>query len=246
VEFDYEETKWKHSGAPETTYQLAADHLEELQDHIEDILDEKAGDPCYDCFRSHFFVLEMKGIKVSTSLDEVTSTDPWEMLMKNHPNYDWEYMENSNNGELLIDVGFGFHPSGDQPLVGFWKADALRLGFDFGGYTQGTNHSVCTVSAIGGINAEMGKARRLTVHVGYRQSYNLAYEAIRGKMTRERTGFFSATHAYHQRDEHRRNVEGVKNAFIRSCQKSYGVRDEYRCRGTVRRLFSVLVDKVCA
>ena len=244
VEFDYEDTKWKHAGAQETTLILEANHLQGLQDHMEKILQENEGDPYYDCFQSYFFVLEMKGIKTSTSSDDAAWKDPWELLVENHPSFDWEYMENTENGELLIDVGFGFHPSGDVPVVGLWKTDALRLGFDYGGYAQGTRHTVCTIPAVGGIGAEMAKARRLRMHISYRQSYNLAYEAIRGRLTRERKGFFSAHLAYHQKESYQWMVKGVTDAFLRSCKKSYGVRDEYRCRATVRGILPALAAKV--
>lgn len=150
------------------------------------------------------------------------------------------------NGELLVDVGFGFHPSGGPAVVGFWKMDALRLGYDYGGCSQGTNHSTCTIPAVGGINAEMAKARRLHTHICYRQSYNLVYEVIRGKLTRARKGFFPAGSAYHQKDDYWRQVEGVTNAFMRSCTRSFGVRDEYRCRArSVKRLIPELMEKVC-
>lgn len=244
VDFSYEDTKWKHAGTPETTQVLAPEHLEQLQDHIDIILDEHRGDHYYDCFQSYFFVLEMKGIKVSTSSDDLKSKEPWISLVNNYPAFDWEYMENTDNGELLIDVGFGFHPSGEVPVVGFWHMETLRLGFNYGGYNQGTHHGVCTIPTVGGIQAEMSKARRLMIHIAYRQSYNLAYEAIRGKLTRERGAFFSAGSAYHQKSDYQKQVEGISAVFMRNITRSYGVRDEYRCRATTRRLFPVLINKV--
>lgn len=244
VGVSYEDTKWKHAGAQETTQILAPEHMESLQREMDAILLDHGGDPNYDCFRSYFFVLEIRGIKVPTSSDDVEAKDPWESLVRNYPAFDWEYMEDTENGELLIDIGIGFHPSEETDVVGFWDMDVLRLGFDYGGYNQGTSHSVSTVTCIGGIQAEMSRPRRLRTHIAYRQAYNLSYEVIRGKLTREQTGFFSAGSAYHQTDAYRRNVEGVINAFMRNASTSYGVRDEYRCRGTARRLIMLLVAKV--
>jgi len=245
VGLSYEDTKWRHVGAQETTQVLAHEHLEQLQDHIDAILEENHGDPSYDCFRSYFFVLEIRGIKVATSSDDLESKDPWDSLVRNYPAFDWEYMEDTENGELLIDLGFGFHPSKEAHVVGFWNVEMLHLGYGFGGYNQGITHSVCTIPSLGGIQAEMSKARRLRIHVAYRQSYNLAYEAIRGKLTRERNGFFSAESAYHLKDDYRTTIEGITGAFTRSINRSYGVRDEYRCRASIRRLFPVLILKVC-
>ena len=231
-------------GAQETTQPLSPEQLDELQDHIDNILQENTGNPSYDCFRSYFFVLDMRGIKVPTSSDNTASKAPWDSLVSNYPMLDWRYMEDPESGELLIDIGFGFHPPPDTPLVGFWRSDVLRLGFDYGGYAQGTNHSECTIPAIGGINAEMPKARRLRVHIAYRQAYNLAFETIRGKLTREGTGYFSAESAYHEKEDYAKNIRQMKEAFSRNCTRSYGVRDEYRCRVTAIRLLSSLVEKV--
>ena len=196
MESTYEDTKWKHVGTQETTLVLAPEHLDQLLVHIDAILDEKVGHANYDCFRSYFFVLEMRGVKVPTSSQDIGQKNPWDALVGNYPGFDWPYMENTDNGELLVDIGVGFHPSEEEAVVGFWHIDLLRLAFDYGGYNQGTTHSVSTVTCIGGIQAEMSKARRLKTHIAYRQAYNLSYEAIRGKLTRERKAFFTAESAY--------------------------------------------------
>lgn len=244
-DYTYEDAKWKHAGVQEVTQAMSAKELDELQDHMHAILEEHEGDESYDCFRSFFFVLEMRGVKTVTSSDNFWVDDPWKLLTTGYPGLDWDYMEDSKNGELLIDVGFGFHAKGDVPLVGFWKTDALQLSFDYGGYAHGVSHSTCTIPSIGGMTAEMAKARRLRVHVAYRQSYNLTYETVRGKAAREKDGFLTARSAYHQKDDYRTNVTGITNVCTRSCDRSYGVRDEYRCRAaTVRRLFRFMEQKV--
>jgi len=91
----------------------------------------------------------------------------------------------------------------------------------------------------------MAKARRLRIHIAYRQSYNLAYEVVRGKLTRERVAFLPPESAYHQKEDYTKTVDGMTSAFMRSHERSYGVRDEYRCRASVRQLFPALVEKVC-
>ena len=246
VGIDYEDTKWKHAGAQETTQVLATEHMEQLQLEMDTILREHKGDPNYDCFCSYFFVLEIRGIKVVTSSSDTDARDPWQLLVENYPVFDWAYMEDNEHGDLLIDIGFGFHPSGDTSMVGFWNMDVLRLAFDYGGYNQGTEHSVSTVTCIRGIQAEMSRARRLRIHIAYRQAYNLAYEVIRGRLTREQTGFFSAASAYHQDNAYRKNKEGLVGAFTRNMTTSYGVRDEYRCRASARWPIPLLVTKVRA
>lgn len=54
LDYSYDDTKWKHAGTMETTQPLTPDHLDELQDHIDQILQDNQGDPYHDCFQSYF------------------------------------------------------------------------------------------------------------------------------------------------------------------------------------------------
>jgi len=177
--FVYEDILFKHKEAKEQSIMVSPQHLEEILQNIHRTLEEKANWPNFSRFGSLFFVLQIVGIKVSTSLDEGWA-ELWEKLVRQHSNLDWKHMEDPNNGELLVDLGFGIHPPEDRKVVGFWDTDALRVGFDYGGYSQGTSHKVSTMPAIGGIHAEMGHSRRKLVHIAYRLTYNLVYEVLRG------------------------------------------------------------------
>ena len=130
-------------------------------------------------------------------------------------------------------------------MVGFWDVDALRAGFDYGGYTKGTTHGTSTVPVIGGIHAEMGSIRRKRTHIAYHLTYNLVYEVLRGQWTREKESFFHPRSAYEQDHKYKNGIRDLVEAYSRSMDKSYGVRDEYRCRaGSVKRLLPLLEDKV--
>jgi len=241
---ELEDVQFKFKGSEEKTLQIRGPHLTDLVANIHQILRNKQGSD-FDGYRSFFFVLDIRGIKASTSCDKNSSTDPWTTLLAQHPSLDWEYMESGENGELLIDIGVGFHPPAGSELVGFWSMDALQVGFEYGGYGTGTRHSVSTVSAIGGIHANMPKDRRLRTHILYRLAYNLSYEVLRGHKTRTKTGFFPARSAYMADKDFVDSVEAVVCAYERSLHKSYGVRDEYRCRASsARRLLPYLRNKV--
>jgi len=242
--FVYEDILFKHKGAKEQSIMVSPQHLEEILQNIHGTLKENASRPHFSRFGSLFFVLQIVGMKVSTSLDEGWA-ELWEKLVRQHSNLDWEYMENPANGELLVDLGFGVHPPEDRKVVGFWDIDALRVGFDYGGYSQGTSHKVSTMPAIGGIHAEMGYSRRKRTHIAYRLTYNLVYEVLRGRRTRLKEGFFPPSSAYNLDPKYKQDVKDVVEAYERNKEKSYGLRDEYRCRGsTVKRALPLLEDKV--
>jgi len=156
-------------------------------------------------------------------------------------------MADPENGELLLDLGFGIHPPEGSEVVGFWDVEVLRLGFDYGGYSQGAVHGVGTASAIGAIQAEMTVRRKKRTHISYRLAYNLSYEALRGQKTRHRECFFPFLSAYLQDKKYRDSVQGLITAYERCARKkkSFGVRDEYRCRASsVKRLLPHLKNKV--
>lgn len=240
----FEDILYKHRGSKEKSILVAAEHLDEILATIRKILREKADDESFNRFGSLFFVLQILGIKVSSSTDDGWA-GLWENLVRQHPSLAWEHMEDPENGELLVDLGVGIHPPEDAEVVGFWDVDAVRQGFDYGGYTQGTTHGVSTASAIGGIHAEMSSIRRKRTHIAYRLTYNLTYEILRGQKTRLKQGFFPVQPAYDQLPSYMDSVKGVVNAYDRNMKKSFGVRDEYRCRASsIKRLLPFLKDKV--
>lgn len=244
TDFNTEDMKFKHQGSWDKGLQVSSQHLDQILIKIHAILEEKRGDEAYDRFGSLFFVLQIMGIKISTSLDRNWET-LWDKLVGEHQALDWKYMEDEENGELLVDLGFGIHPPEGAQVVGFWDVEAIRAGYDYGSYSSGTTHGVSTISAIGGIHAEMGLSRRKRTHIAYRLTYNLAYEVLRGQKTRLKENFFPFVSAYQQDNKYKDAVDGVIKAFQRAMNKSYGSRDEYRCRASsIKQLLPLLMEKV--
>ena len=94
--------------------------------------------------------------------------------------FDWEYMTNRKEGELICNVGVTVQPSDDEePLVGLWRLDSLEASYGAGGYLSGNIHTINTLSMYRGLQAESPASRRRRTHISFRSSYNLAYEAIR-------------------------------------------------------------------
>ena len=235
---------YKYRGMKEKTLVLSPDQLDRLQDGIQRILEENKENEAYYRFGSFFFLLQVVGIKVPMSMDE-NWAGLWEKLVSQYQSFDWDYMQDPENGELLLDLGIGIHPPEDAQVVGFWDVEALRQGFNYGGYNQGTTHGVFTIPAIGGIHAEMGSTRRRRTHIAYRLAYNLVYEVLRSKQTRRKEAFLPARSAYNLDHDYRSTIDGVIGAYQRSMKKSFGVRDEYRCRAySIRAVLPVLRTKV--
>jgi hypothetical protein len=242
--WELDDIEFKNSGLKEKSLPISSSQLEKLQINIQDILDKNKDDSLYSRFRSYFFVLQVLGIKVSTSTDDDWAK-LWDKVVSEQPFLDWEYMEDVRNGELMVDLGFGIHPPENSGLVGFWDTEAIQQGFNYGGYNRGVTHTVSTTSAIGGIHAEMPSIRRKRTHIAYRLTYNLAYEVLRGQRTRLKESFFPPGSAYQVDRRYLDSIKGVVEAFDRNMHKSFGVRDEYRCRASsVKRLLPLLKDKV--
>lgn len=243
VGWSLEDTLYKYRGYKEKTIPISANQLDQVQKEIVNILRKNEDNESFTRYGSFFFVLQMLGIKLATSCDDSWET-LWDLLISQNRDLDWDYMESTENGELLVDIGFGFHPPADSQVVGFWDVDAIQLGFQYGGYASGVTHAVNTVSAIGGIHAEMTSDRRKRTHISHRLAYNLAYEIVRGGQTKKES-FFSPKSAFTVDDHYLRDVKGVIDAYQRNKYRELGVRDEYRCRASsVKRLLPHLKAKV--
>jgi len=156
---------------------LSPDQLDKLLVNIQLILARHPEKPLYSRFDSFFFIMQILGIKVSTSLDDEW-TDLWERFTNQNSAFNWEYIEDINNGELLVNLGFGIHPPEDSESAGFWDLNALGLGFSYRGYTSAVTHTINTVSAIGAIHAEMNSSQKKHSHITYQLTYNLHMKSL--------------------------------------------------------------------
>ena len=244
VNWSLRDIEYRHAGAQEKTFHIAPTQLDAVVKAIGEIINQNPQDKSFTRFGSFFFVMQILGIKLSTSVN--SDWDKlWENMVGQMGDLDWEHMEDTKNGELLVDIGFSFHPPEETQLIGFWDVDALQLGFNFGGYARGVTHGVNTLSAIGGIYAEMTSVRRKRTHIAHRLTYNLSYEILRGRRTRVKEGFFPPASAYEVNQKYRDDIKGVIDAYERNKFERFGVRDEWRCRAkTMKRLLPLLKDKV--
>ncbi|KAL4064649.1 hypothetical protein J3A83DRAFT_4376894 [Scleroderma citrinum] len=196
-------------------------------------------------YGSFFFVLECKGIKLWTKtflFQEEKS--PIHALLDAIPSLDWSYMVDRNNGELLVDLGIGIHPTCDEKMVGLWRLDALEASFGAGGFLQGNIHHTCTLGRYGGIQAEMSQERGRQVHVAFRSAYNLAYEVIRPNDNLPTFVMDKDAYALN-RDFMQECTQAINMYSGEAKQRSYVVRDEYRISGmAAEQVMSELSSRV--
>jgi hypothetical protein len=269
VNFTLDEMLTKSGARPGKVLPLNHADLSHLQKEMHRIVNGPDVTGNFAQFGSYFFLLDIKGIKLLTTTDDLDAYDPFQNLKAEFPALDWTYMINRTNGELMLDVGVSFHPPFDpceltdgqqatdpeaqgpwEPggpwgtLTGIWRREKLEMSYDTAGFNKGKSHSTCTFSDYGGVQAEMPRARAEQVHINFRQSYNLAYEVIRGTKSRERA-LFDPRDAYMLSETFRSSTQDLTNGFFSSVKKSYGVRDEFRVSGsTVLTLLPMIKTRV--
>lgn len=188
-----------------------------------------------DQFGSFFFVLEAKGIKALTKeiiSDEETVQNTMERVLGNLKeelhSLDINYMSNRTYGELFMDLGITYHPkSNNSPLVGLWRLDNLEASYGAGGYVLGNIHHHNTLSHYGGLQAEMSRRHADQVHVIFRSTYNLAYEATR--RTNNSRDMFQDADVFNLSEQYLKASHSLIKILKETApKKSYGVRDEFR------------------
>lgn len=189
-------------------------------------------------FGSFFFVVEGKGFKHRTS--SVVSAggwdgkSPWEKLVECWPVLDLQAMKDDSTSELLLDIGFGFHPrkSLAVPVVGALRLDYVEASYGAAGCLSGDIHQANTFHRYGGMQAEYSQERSRRSGVVHRSSYMLSYETIR---TRNNVPLFVADkEAYSLGDKYRSDVNRLCTLWTGSAStNSFGVRDETRVSGKV-------------
>ncbi|KAG1785186.1 uncharacterized protein HD556DRAFT_1250275 [Suillus plorans] len=180
-------------------------------------------------YGSFFFVLEGKGIKLWTKDGQDGRYDsPYEALKKNFTNLDWNYMMDRNHGELYLDIGISFNPTGQ--FVGLWRLDALQVSFQKGGFRKGITHHTNTLGRYGGIQAEMLLANARPNQICFRSAYQLCYEAIRPNNNQPKS--ISDRDGYHLTDGYLKECQWMHEIYSGGAsQRAYGCRDEYRMSG---------------
>jgi hypothetical protein len=177
--------------------------------------------------------MEAKGIKLHTNcVIGKDNINPYESLCQKFPYLDFEYMKKRENGQLVMDLGLGFHPIGDndKQLVCLWDVRKLEDSYKATGMCKGTIHHINTMRDYGGCQADMAQVRASLVQIYFRSTYGLYYEAIRRVQGGE-ISFCKDVDAYN-----------TNTTFMKSCgdyikmlnggkTKSYGARNEIRGSG---------------
>jgi hypothetical protein len=206
-------------------------HLARFQQVMQDIVDSDPDE--YDRYGSFFFVLDCRGIKDSTNIVVGHDGDPYEELCRKFPACDWEYMEKRKNGQLLMDLGMGFHPNPDDktPLVFLWDLKRVNQSYDTAGMNAGKVHHAGMMGRYGGRQAEMEQKRQAIVQLCFRSTYSLIYQPFRKSHAGE-INMCEDIDAYEVNSTYRSNLESHIMMMRGSLHKSFGAREEMRGSGT--------------
>ncbi|KAG2057203.1 hypothetical protein BDR06DRAFT_969416 [Suillus hirtellus] len=172
-------------------------------------------------YGSFFFVLEGKGIKLWTKDSQDGRYDmPYQALK--------DYMMDRNHGELYLDVGVSFNPTGQ--FVGLWRLDALKASFEKGGFRKGTTHHTSTLGHYGGIQAEMRQAHSRSSQICFRSAYQLCYKTIRPNNNEPK--FVSNRDAYNLTKGYLKECKWTQEIYSAGPSlHAYGCHDEYQISG---------------
>ena len=122
----------------------------------------------------HFWVslfvmdLEAKGIKQHTNC--VISEDdmnPYKSMCAKVNYLDFEYLKKRENGQLVMDIGLGFHPIGTngEPLVCLWVLEKTGQSYRAAGMQKGEVHYTNTMANFGGQQVEISQTRSSLVQI---------------------------------------------------------------------------------
>jgi hypothetical protein len=180
-------------------------------------------------------------IKGSKGISQAEGTNAESSLRKSFNRFqetfgglDFPYMEDRNNGELIIDIGVTIQPENTRPLVGLWRLDCLEASFGAAGFLTGNIHTLNTFSLYGGLQAESPDWRYKRTQVGFRNTYTLPYEATRQRDNSR--DLFKEKDVYQQNKTFQKELKDVRNVFQNKAPRnSYGVRDEFRVGASAMR-----------
>jgi hypothetical protein len=223
---------------------VQGNYLEKMQKAMRDIVASDLDE--YDRYGSFFFVLESRGIKDSTNILVGKGGDPHAELCRKFPDCDWEYMEKRENGQLLLDLGMGFHPVPEDktPLVFLWKLAEVNQSYDSAGMNVGKVHHAGMMGGYGGRQSEMEQKRSAIVQLCFRSRYSLNYQPFRHSQAGE-INVCEDIDAYEVNSTYRNSLESHMMMMRGSLRKSFGAREEIRGSGTsIRQVMEDAADLV--
>jgi len=239
--YTLQEWRWKsivnnRFPGKDTLIVIQGKDLDKLLNIMRRRTDEDLHEGDLDRFKSFFFCMEMKGSKGSTNIVIGEGGNPYKELCKKFPHCDWEYMEKRENGQLLVDIGMGFHPNPKDltPLVFLWDLEEVNNSYNAAGMNAGRMHHPGLLDRYGGKQAEMERTRMAIVQLCFRSTYSLTYQPFRRSVAGE-INFCEDIDAYEVNSKYRSCVDGHLKMMYGSMEKSFGVREEVRGSGTAVR-----------
>jgi len=159
--------------------------------------------------------------------------DPYAELLWKFPHCDWEYMEKRENGQLLMDLGMGFHPNPEDttPLVFLWDLKEVNQSYDTAGMNAGQVHHAGMMGRYGGRQSEMEQKRQAIVQLCFCSTYSLNYQPFRRSQAGE-INLGEDIDAYEVNSTYRNNLESHIMMMQWSKHKSFDAREEMRGSGT--------------
>ena len=219
-------------------------YLGRMQEVMREIVDSDPDE--YDRYGSFFFVIDCRGIKDSTNIVVEHGGDPYAELCRKFPDLDWEYMEKRENGQLILDLGMGFHPKPDDktPLVFLWDLMRVNRSYDAAGMNAGQIHHAGMMGRYGGRQSEMEQKRLAIVQFCFRSTYSLNYQPFRRSQVGE-INMCEDIDAYEVNSTYKNNLASHIMMMHGSCHKSFGAREEMRGSGTsIRQVMQDAADLV--
>jgi hypothetical protein len=234
--YTLDEWKWKaanharFSGANRTVV-LTAEQFHAMQRAMIDIIVSDPDD--LGIFGSHYLVIEAKGIKLHTNcVIGENDLNPYEVLCQKVPYLDFEHYKKRENGQMVMDLGFGFHLTGvdDTPLVCLWDLAKVAQSYGAAGMQKGTIHHTNTMAGYGGRQSEMTQVRSFLVQICFRSTYGLHYEPVR-RVRGGEISFCEDIDAYDTNAAFMKSCEDYIKMLNGGRSKSFGARDEVRGSG---------------
>lgn len=227
--YDIDTWKWK-SATPygfKKTVVLQQCQLSKLQEAMERRIRD---DPKLVHFGSFFFLMEAKGIKLHTMTMD-PSVDIVEVLKTKFPRIDFDTLSKRENGQVLMDIGLGYHPvdarpTEKEPMMCLWDLERIEKIFRSAGYNQGTIHHANTMAWFGGRQSEMRKDRAPLVQCPYRCVYCLFYEPFR-KYKGGQISFCDNWDAYYTNQAFSDSLDTYERIMEKAKKKSLGVGMRY-------------------
>lgn len=201
-------------------------------------------------FASFFFVMEAKGIKhQTTSVVGKGMPDPYTLLCQNISYLDFDKLQERENGQLLMDIGLGFHPNppDGEPVVCLWDLEHVIASYKSAGMMAPNVHHLNTMNRYGGCQAEMKQDYAGLVQLCFRSTYGQHYEPVRRvrggyiTMCEDRDAYHTSAKFFSSTNDYSRQLKSAGKK-----DHSYGAREELRGSGkaicTVLQAIDLLVS----